>query len=288
MSRSNQFASATLIMLALLAATQAQAATSDTASGEPVGLFAAMQSGQAEVTLIVKSDEAARLLVTNKTGKPLTLKLPGAFAGVPAVAQFGGGGRGGGGGGRGGGGGGGQQSVGGGGGGLGGGGGGGGFFSVPPEKTTKIDFAVLCLDHGLRDPSSSVPYKIVPAAEHIDRPAVIELLAAFGRGELDHAAAQAAAWHLHSGLTWDELAAKLDGTRRSFRRNPYFSREQIQAGMAYAAEAARLAEINREQHETNAQLAKQQAAIDSDARSTADDDANEPEGESVDLEHRTN
>jgi hypothetical protein len=281
MTRHNWIATITAITIALLAVSPTHAAPSAATGGEPVGLFQAVEQGDAEATFIAKSDEEARLLITNKTPKPLNLQLPAAFAGVPALAQFGGGG-GRGGGGRGGGGGGGQQSTGGGFGGGGGGqaGGGGGFFSIPPEQTAKIDVALLCLDHGLRDPNSSTPYKIVPAHQHIDRPAVIELLQAFGSGKLDHAAAQAAVWHLNNDLTWDELAAKLQGTRRSLSRPPYFTREQIKAGMAYAAEAARLAEVNRDEHEKEFQLAAKAAEFDSEARSTADDGANEPESES--------
>jgi hypothetical protein len=233
------------------------------APADSVGLFDAIDAGRVDVTFIAKSDRAARILITNREKQPIHLRLPEAFAGVPVLAQFGGGGggRGGGGfggGGRGGGGfggggsGGGQQSVGGGlgggGGGLGGGGlgggGGGGVFSVPPEKTAKINVPVVCLDHGLQNPSSSNKYKMVPAEDHLDRPAVIELLKAFGRGELNHAATQAAAWHLNNDMSWPELAAKLQGTRRSPRRPPYFSREQIHAGVAYANEATRLAEAN--------------------------------------------
>jgi hypothetical protein len=254
-------------------------------AADSVGLFDAIDDGQADVTFIAKSDHEARLLITNKTDQPLKVQLPAAFAGVPVLAQFGGGGGGGARGGGGGGMGGGQQSVGGGGGGMqGGGGGGGGFFNIPPEKTAKINMPVLCLDHGLRDPSSSKPYKMVPASEHLNRPAVIELLQAFGRGELDHAAAQAAAWHLNNDLTWQELAAKLQGTRRSPSRPPYFSREQIQAGMAYATAAHRLAHINREQHEQAMEEArrKKSEALDSESRSTTDDDANEPEPENDD------
>ncbi|MEX0612289.1 MAG: hypothetical protein WD229_09220, partial [Pirellulales bacterium] len=77
------------------------------------------------------------------------------------------------------------------------------------------------------------------------------------------------------------LAAKLQGTRRSFRRPPYFSREQIQAGMAYATEANRLAEVNREQHEREMKAQREKAdSISSESRSTADDEANEPESSS--------
>jgi hypothetical protein len=259
-------------------------------AADTIGLFDAMEAGRVEVTFIAKSDRAARILITNREQQPIHLQLPDAFAGVPVLAQFGGGGGAGGlgGGGRGGGGGfggggqgGGQQSVGGGlgggGGGLGGGGlggGGGGIFSVPPEKTAKINVPVVCLDHGLRTPSASNKYKMVPAEEHLDRPAVVELLKAFGRGELQHGATQAAAWHLNSDLSWNELAAKLQGTRRSIRRPPYFSREEIQAGMAYSNEAVRLAEANaalyaRDNGQHSGDIATD-AQSDSEARSTSE------------------
>jgi hypothetical protein len=160
-----------------------------------------------------------------------------------------------------------------GGGGL-GGGGGGGFFSVPPEQTAKINVNVVCLDHGLQNPSSSNPYKMVPAEEHLDRPAVIELLKAFGHGELHHGATQAAAWHLNNDLSWNELAAKLAGTRRSPSRPPYFSRDEIRAGMAYAAEATRLAEANAELYERTLNDRREKSSLGSHAasesRSTTD------------------
>jgi hypothetical protein len=272
--------------------------SSKTTATPAVDLFDAVENNQAEVKFIAKNDHDARLLIKNNTKQPLNLKLPEAFAGVPVLAQFGGGARGGGGrggggfggGGRGGstGGGGGQQSVGGGlgggGGGLGGGGGGGGgggLFSVPPEETAKIDVEVVCLDHGLREPNSSAAYKIVPANEFLeDRPAVVELLTAFGRGELQHRAVQAAAWHLNNNLTWDELAAKLQGTRRSLSRPPYFTAAEIRAGMAYANEAKRLAEANADKYarekQARAEKAAKANAESSDARSTTDIDSKEP------------
>jgi hypothetical protein len=271
-------------------AAEENAASTNAGDGNTVEFFRAMDEGQVDVKFIAFNDRAARLLITNKMNQPIHLQMPEAFAGVPVLAQLGGGGRGGGGfggGGRGGGGatGGGQQSVGGGlgggGGGL-GGGGGGGFFSIPPEQTKKINVSVVCLDHGLQNPSSSNPYKIVPAEDHLDRPAVIELLKAFGRGELQHGATQAAAWHLNSDVSWNELSAKLQGTRRSLRRPPYFSREEIQAGMAYATEAGRLAEANAEEYqrlkEEKAQrdAAASETASSSEARSTSDTDSNEP------------
>jgi hypothetical protein len=259
-------------------------------AAKPVEFFAAMNDGQVDAKFIAKNDHAARVLITNKTNQTLHLQLPEAFAGVPALAQVGGGGFGGGGRGGGGlgGGGGGQQSV---GGGMGGGGGmmggGGGMFSIPPEKTAKINLAVVCLDHGLRNPSSSTPYKIVPAGDHLDKPAVIELLKAFGRGELNHQAVQAAAWHLNNDMSWQELASKLSGTRRSLSRPPYFTRQQIQAGMAYATEATRLAHVNAEEYqkakEERFAKAKEAELESSEARSTTDADAVDAEVEDADA-----
>jgi hypothetical protein len=108
----------------------------------------------------------------------------------------------------------------------------------------------------------------------LDRPAVVELLKAFGRGELHHGATQAAAWHLNSDLSWNELAAKLQGTRRSIRRPPYFSREEIQAAMSYANGAARLAEANAALYaRDNAQHSERiatDAQSDSESRSTSE------------------
>lgn len=101
---------------------------------------------------------------------------------------------------------------------------------------------LLCLDHGKRIPSPKKPYRLVRAEEHLSsKPEVIELLAAFGRGELQRGAAQAAVWHANSEVSWAELAAKLTGTVRSFSRSPYFSRYEIDAAMAYYGEALRRA-----------------------------------------------
>jgi hypothetical protein len=159
-------------------------------------------------------------------------------------------------------------------------GGGGGQFSVPPEETAKIDFEVVCLEHGKRTPNAAAAYNIVPADEFLaDRPAVVELLTAFGNGELKHGAVQAAAWHLNSDMSWDELASKLSGTRRSTNRAPYFTAEEIRTGMAYASEASRLAEANADKYAAAKKARDEKAAKAkterSDVRSTTDE-SNEP------------
>jgi hypothetical protein len=215
-------------------------------SSDPIDLFDAIDQDLVEVTFIAKNDEQGRVIVANKTDKPVNFRMPEAFVGVPVLAQMGGGMGGGGMGGGGGGG----QSVGGGGGmgggGMGGGGmgGGGGAFSVEPEKAAKISVPLVCLEHGKRIPSSKKPYKIVRAEDELSsKPEVIELLTALGRGQLNRDAAQAAVWHSTDEMSWQELAAKLDGTERSTVRNAYFTAAQIQAAIAYHSEAVRLAAV---------------------------------------------
>jgi hypothetical protein len=254
----------------------ARADSSTTSASSSVDLWQGMRDGQVSAKIVPLSDHQARIFITNKTDQPLSIKLPDAFAAVP-LAQFGGGG----GGGRAGGGGGSRssssrsssssgqnQSS---GGGLGGSGGGGGMFSVPAEKTAEIDAATVCLDHGLRDPSPSVPYVLVPADEHLDRPAVVELLKSFGRGELDHEAAQAAAWHLNNDMSWDDLSAQQTGTKRSLNRSSYFSREQLKMAATYCTAAeARAEEAAQEKKEEQATKPESKAKSDeesTDARS---------------------
>ena len=57
-----------------------------------VELFDALDAGEIDVTLIPKDAAQARLLIKNNTQRPLNVKMPAAFAGVPALAQVAGGG----------------------------------------------------------------------------------------------------------------------------------------------------------------------------------------------------
>jgi hypothetical protein len=115
----------------------------------------------------------------------------------------------------------------------------------------------------------------VPADEFLEKPAVVELLKAFGSGELNRGAVQAAAWHLNNDMSWDELAKKLTGTRRSTSRAPYFSADEIRAGMAYASEATRLADANADKYaeakRLRAEKASKKQSEASESRSTKDD-----------------
>ncbi|MBN2473364.1 MAG: hypothetical protein JXB62_02055 [Pirellulales bacterium] len=207
-----------------------------------VEMFSAIEDGQISVKLIPKDSTLCQVLIENKTDKPLNVKLPEAFAGVPVLAQNLGGGnrnnRNSGG----------NQGFGGGMGmggmGMGGMGMGMGMFNVPAEKVGKFKVTTVCLEHGKDEPRPAMKYEIKPIQEFTDKPEVHELCRMLGSGRLDQRAAQVAAWHLNNGMSFPELAAKrlrfANGSSR-----PYFSSQQLQAGLRISTMATQLAEKRR-------------------------------------------
>ncbi len=199
-----------------------------------VDLFDAIESKSVDVKLIPKDATEANVMIANKTGKPLTVRLPDAFAGVPVLAQRTGGTGGG------------SnsststnQSM---GGGMGGGGMGGmGMMNIAPEKVAKFKVPTVCLEHGKKDPRPAIPYEIKPLETVTTKAGVKELLTALGKQEMSQRAAQAAAWHLANDMSWEQLANKriehLNGTSEM-----WFAPQEIQAGMQLAHAARVLAD----------------------------------------------
>lgn len=229
-------------------------------AAQNVEMFAAIEKGDIAVKLIPKDSTQCKVLIENKTDKPLNVKLPESFAGVPALGQIGGAGRNnrsGGGGGQ-------NQSMGGGMGGMGGGGmggggmggGGGGFFNVPAEKVGKLDVTTVCLEHGKGEPRAAIPYEIKPLESFTSKPGVRELCELLGYGQTDQRAAQVAAWHLNNGMSWQELAAKrikhANGTSE-----PYFTAEEMQSGMKVVAAAVKMADERQKQEPSTTPSASQ-------------------------------
>lgn len=230
---------------------------------ETVEVFSAIEDGKLDVKLIPKDSTTCRVLITNKTDKPLNVSMPDAFAGVPVLAQF-------------------QfppgnfnnrnnqnnapQGL-----GIGNqfgnnfqGNQGNQFFNmqgagnnlgrgpvpnfapfnVAPENVAQLKLSSVCLDHGKPDPRPKMPYQIKPISDVTDKPEVGELCRMLGRGQVNQRAAQAAAWHLNNDLSWERLAA----LRRTFAMGrisePFFARAELADGKK-AAEAA--VELAREQ-----------------------------------------
>jgi hypothetical protein len=194
-------------------------------SAESLELFAAMEAGKVDVKLILMNSKQATVLVENKTKQPLNVRLPDAFVGVLAQAgvndPFGGGNNNGG-----------QNQVGGFGGGQFGGGGGGqaGFFNIPAERVGEVRLAGVCLEHGKDEPRPSVKYVIKPVEAFSKDPALYQMLKLFGDKKINQRVAQAAAWHLSSKMSWEQLAAK-EVKRIAQAPQPYFSPQELRAAM---------------------------------------------------------
>lgn len=217
-------------------------------AAEAVDLFAGMQSGELEVRLLVKDARQATVVMTNKTNRVLTVKMPDAFAGVLAQpgnnffnAGLGGqnnqNGLGG------------NQSIGGGFPGQQNNGNnfnnaGGPFFHIAPEKSKKVKATVMCLEHGKPNPNLNVQYEIVPIAQYTSSVEVQEVCCMVGRGETDQVSAQAAAWHLANEMTWDQLRQKVGIKHWNGRTEPFFTERQLEKAQEIVSVAKRRAEAN--------------------------------------------
>lgn len=187
--------------------------------GEEVDVFDAMKNDQIEVKFIAKDSNKANLVIKNKTDKPLTIKVPEAFAGVPVLKQVSDP----------------NASQ-----GVGGGAAGGAGFNIAPEKTRKIDVDCLCLDHGKPDPNSRIPYELRPISAVTDKPEIALIVAQYSKGEVSTAAAQAAAWHVQNGLSWEQLTAKrLEHIRGP--SEPYFKAQDLAAAKQMVERAEKTA-----------------------------------------------
>jgi hypothetical protein len=217
-----------------------------------VDMFEGMKNGQLDVTIIVKSSKEANLFIENKTKEPLNVKLPDAFTAVLAQAGFGADpfGGGGGAGGQ-------NQAVGGGAGGM--GAGGQNFFNVPAERVGEVGVPCVCLEHGKDEPRPSVKYKVQPFEAYSDNGALREVLTALGKGQVSQRVAQVSAWHLASGMSWEELAAK-EVRRLNGVRYPYFHPQEVAA-------AARVVQIATERAK---QQPSQQPKVEGQTLSDAD------------------
>ena len=249
------------------------------AETKTVEMFQAMEQGLLTVDFIGKDAKEANLIFKNKGNEPINVVLPATFGAVPVLAQgmmgmggMGGGGMGGmggmGGGGMGGMGGGGMggmmggggQGMGGGvggggmmggggmggmgGGGMGGMGGGGmgGMMRVDADVPRKMTVATLCLNHGKADPNPRMKYKVVRLAEVNDSPVIEEFCKALASGKVSQNTAQAAAWHVANGLSWQELVHKPRVISQYTGVEMFFTGFEVQAAMRLTAAATQEAE----------------------------------------------
>ena len=276
----------------------AKKSSSKKEEGKTVEMFQAMDQGLLTVDYIGKDATEANLIFRNKSKEPLNVVLPQTFGAVPVLAQMMGGGMGGGGmgmggmggggmggGGMGGGGmGGGGQGMGGGmgGGGMGGGGMGGGgmggmgmggggmggmgmggMMRVDTDRPQKMTVATLCLEHGKPDPNPRMKYKVVRLSQVNDSPVIEELCKALAAGKVNQNTAQAAAWHVANGMTWEELVRKPRVISEYTGIEMFFSRFEVESAMRITAQATAEAEKLASYKASNPETAKNEEETES-------------------------
>jgi hypothetical protein len=258
-------------LLAALVLTTAATQAADQSKGigpfdpqyETLELFAAIESGKIEAQVIPKDHTHCKLLVTNKSDKPLNLKLPDVMAAVPALAQMG------------------LPPI----GPLAPGNNRRGAnrtakdhapqalavpfqnpfqnknnnnnplmnmpnnnrnnfgnnnmgnnnrqpfapFSIAPERVGQLKLPAVCLQHGQPEPHAAVPYLLQRIETVSTKPELVEVCRMLGHGEIRQIVAQAAAWHLANDMSWDELTHMQIKVLGSSTGQPYFTKKEIAA-----------------------------------------------------------
>ena len=78
-------------------------------------------------------------------------------------------------------------------------------------------------------------YKVVRLAEVNDSPVIEEFCKALGAGKVSQNTAQAAAWHVANGLTWEELVRKPRVISEYTGVEMFFTKFEIQAAMRFTS-----------------------------------------------------
>jgi len=267
--RTGVLAAATLLLpAALVASDPIKGVRPFNSQHRTVEIFPAAAAGELDVRLVAASSAECRLLIANKTEKPLNVRLPVALAAVPVLAQrfpdfpnadqaesrnapqqlgignpFGiqeGGNRP-------------LFDV-------------GGErnrppnpffapFNVAPEAVAQLRLSAVCLEPGKAEPRPAVPYQLRPLESVTGEPGVGELCAMLAHGEVGQKAAQAAAWHLNNRLSWDQLRAKRYKVAFGHTRPLFTKREMAEAEEA-AAKALEAAGAGASEEKSNSLAAR--------------------------------
>lgn len=105
----------------------------------------------------------------------------------------------------------------------------GGLMRIEPDRPRKLKVTTVCLEHGKPDPRPRMTYQLVPIERVTGDPRLHTLCTQLGSGELPRSVAQAAAWHLASGLSWRELAVKNRRQSQYLGNERYFTRNDLRA-----------------------------------------------------------
>lgn len=114
-------------------------------------------------------------------------------------------------------------------------------FTVLPGQRVAVRISTVCLDYGLREPTPRIPYRLVLLDEVSQDPRLAVILGGLASGHLSQRVAQAAAWHVSSGRTWEQLAAEMIDRAGGDPDVPFFSRDELAAAHRAVTVATRMA-----------------------------------------------
>ncbi|MFM7138203.1 MAG: hypothetical protein ACKO1M_14215 [Planctomycetota bacterium] len=114
-------------------------------------------------------------------------------------------------------------------------------FTVAVGATVAVKVPTVCLEYGKREPTARMPYRLTAFEKVSQDPKVALILGGLASGHLSQKVAQAAAWHLASGRTWEQLAAEVIDRAGGDPDVPVFSAAELAAARQAVDVASRLA-----------------------------------------------
>lgn len=262
-----------LVFLPTASAESRSGSLAGKAETETVELFDAIKAGDIAVKVIPKDEAAGKVVIENKTKRPLAIRLPEVFVAAPVAAQiFGapgangfpgvndGNGQLGQAGAQ-------NQPVGGGFNNQGGANGrqangngnfNGGIFKVEPEKVGRLKFTTVCLAHGKPTPNPHIEYQLLPVESFTSNAKTVETLKMLARGEIDQKSAQALAWRYENGKSWSELGRLVGARHLNGRSEGMFTAGQLAKAKKLAGEVEKRASANHRTDDKRTSLALEQ------------------------------
>ena len=142
-----------------------------------------------------------------------------------------------------------------------GGGGGRGMFRVEADRPGKLQVEMVCLEHGKPDPNPRMKYFLVPLEQLNADPKVTELCRLLAEGKVKQNIAQAAAWNMANGMTWDALAKKNRRESQYTGNEKYFTQDDLRAAVNLTGHC-RAATEQKLAYEANSQSSSHYPALD--------------------------
>ncbi len=118
-------------------------------------------------------------------------------------------------------------------------------FTVPAGKSVTLRVPLVCLEYGLKEPTPRMTYRLSPLAEFSQDPRLAVLLGGLASGHLSQTVAQAAAWHVSSGRTWEQLATEVVKGAGAAPDRAVFSAADLQAARQAVEIATRVTSAGR-------------------------------------------